>query len=437
MSRLRLLWEFLRSSFWFTPSTMVAGAALAAGVLLVVDAHWGPQAAALAPWLLFATAEGARGVLSTIATSMITVAGVAFSITLVALSLASSQYSPRVLRNFMRDRGIQLVLGTFVAVYAYCLVALRGVRVSDGLAPVLTVFTALVLAFVGVGFLIYFIHHVATTIQASSIIQAAAMETIGAIERLFPEDVGRDLEVEAPDAVFESQWTWHPLRAAGEGYIQNIDPRRLMDFAARYETVVRMERGMGSFVVRGAVLASLADRVPDESMTREFNSIYTLNHQRTVEQDATFGIRQMVDVALKALSPGVNDTTTAIICIDYLTAVLSRLAQRRIVSRYRTDNGQLRVIAVGPTFRRVVDEALNQIRQVAGSNVSVLVRLLKCLKTVETFTNNPQRRAVVRQHADLVIEQARRGIPCRRDLQHVETSWQQLADRLADAAPPG
>ncbi len=193
MNQLKRYWSALPSSFWFVPSLIVAGSIVLAMVL--VEAHSTGSAQWLARWprLFGSSAEGAREMLSTIAGSMMTVVGVTFSMTLVALALASSQYTSRILRNFMRDRVTQVVLGIFTGIFAYCLIVLRTIRGGDegGFVPSLAVFFAVVLAMGGIGVLIFFIHHIAASNQASSIIASVADETLVAVDRLFPQKLGK------------------------------------------------------------------------------------------------------------------------------------------------------------------------------------------------------------------------------------------------------
>jgi len=241
-------WQETRTSFWFVPTVIVLGAvglatgliSLDANVELHVDKRW--------PLLFGAGAAGARGLLTAVASSMITVAGVVFSITIVALSLTSSQYTSRVLRNFMRDRMNQIVLGVFVGVFAYCLVVLRTIRGGDEVAfvPLLAVLGGLALAFVGIAFLIFFIHHISISIQASSIIAAAAEETIAAVDHLFPHELGdnanaNDDEVDSPAASPETQ-TWTAIGARKTGYIESIDGDALLALARKHGTVAHGTR---------------------------------------------------------------------------------------------------------------------------------------------------------------------------------------------------
>ncbi len=321
MNKLKQLWSTLRGSFWFLPSLIVAGSIAVAFALIQVDTVGSQQWMSRWPRLFGASAAGARGVLSTIAGSMMTVVGVTFSMVLVTLALASSQYTSRILRNFMRDRVTQVVLGIFAGIFTYCLIVLRTIRGGDaaGFIPSLAVTFGVVLAISGIGALIFFIHHIAASIQASTIIASVAEETLAAVDRLFPQKLGQtpvdDDEDQSPLPLPERNWQAVPAR--GNGYIQAVDNATLLRLARKHQTIVRMERGIGEFVVQNTTLASLALAVPPEpELIAALQAAYSIHRLRTVEQDASFGIRQLVDIALRALSPGINDTTTAVMCVE-------------------------------------------------------------------------------------------------------------------------
>jgi uncharacterized membrane protein len=420
MNLLHKHWEDLRSSLWFIPTLIVLGSVVLAVGLIEVDLPGSRgQLAERWPRLFGAGGEGSRGLLSAIAGSMITVAGVTFSITVVALTLASSQYTSRILRNFMRDRANQSVLGVFLGVFAYCLVVLRTVRSGDegAFVPGPAVLVAVLLAFVGIGFLVFFIHHIAASLQATSIIVSVATETLEAVDRLFPDQIGESAVTRAgeeQEGALESQ-TWATVPARKTGYIQGIDTDALFHLASEQSMVVRMEKGIGEFVIEGCPLASVSGKPLDDETIRNLSAAYSVGRHRTVHQDAGYGIRQIVDVALKALSPGINDTTTAISCVDYLASILARLAARRIESPFRSEGGQLRVISRGPTFSGLLGAAFDQIRQNAEGNVAVLVRLHQVLATVAGQTTDEQRLSDLRQQAALVAETAERSVPSAHD----------------------
>lgn len=350
---------------------------------------------------------------------MITVAGVTFSITVVALALASGQYTSRILRNFMRDRANQAVLGVFVGVFAYCLVVLRTIRSGEegAFVPSVAVLGAMLLAFMAIGFLIFFIHHIAESIQAASIIQATAAETLAAVDRLFPAQVGEPAvkRADVDSLADRAALNWVTIPACRTGYIRGVDADAVFDVARENSLVVRMERGIGDFVIADSPLVSVAGKQPDEESIRKLNAAYNVGRDRTVQHDAAYGIRQLVDIALKALSPGNNDTTRAINCIDFLGAILARLAARPMVARDRSDAGQLRLIARGPTIAGLLADAFDQIHQNAEGNVAALTRLLEILAIVAGQTADMRRRQAIRQQRDLIAETAERSVPSTHD----------------------
>ena len=415
MHKFKQLWGDLRSSFWFVPSLIVIANIAFAAALVETDSIRSDLWLAQWPRLFGAGADGARQMLSTLAGSMMSVMGITFSMTLVALALASSQYTSRILRNFMGSRVTQVTLGIFAGIFAYCLVVLRTIHGGGGVnefVPGLAVFFAFILALAGIGVLVFFIHHIASSIQASSIIASIAQDTIASIERLFPERLGHGPdEDQDPDQIVKSAeaMNWYPVPAAVNGYIQNVDNDALLRLARDRKTVVRMERGIGAFVVKNTALASLAlDYLPDQEIIKALNDAYNVGRYRTVEQDPAFGIRQIVDMALKALSPGVNDTSTAVMCIDYLTAILAHLASRKFPASLRYEGDQLSVITIAPTFEGLLAEAFDQIRGSAIGNVGIIARMLSAIETLASLTANPRRRRVLHEHVLWIAELAGR-----------------------------
>jgi uncharacterized membrane protein len=440
MRLLRLWWIEVWSSLWFIPGLIVVGAVVVAALLVDLTFPFGEEAVRRWPRLLGAGAEGSRAMLTAVATSMITVAGVVFSITIVVLSQASSQYTSRILRNFMRDRMNQTVLGVFVGIFAYCLVVLRTIRGGDEgvFVPSIAVLGGVVLAFVGIGFLVYFIHHIATAIQASSILAAAAAETLRAVDRLFPEPMGSEGDEESASVGEEAgpEHRWRPVPAGRSGYIQLVDDQALLETAHRGDTVVRMERSIGEFVVEGTALAGVEVKQAGmgEKDIEDLADAFTIGRQRTVDQDAAYGIRQIVDVALKALSPGINDSTTAIMCVDYPTAILTRVASRRFPSPLRTRDGVLRVIARGPSFRKLMDEAFDQIRQHSDGNVAVFGRLLWALRSLSELPTGPGRRRVLRDQAAALHETILRTVASPAERHDLEVACADLIRGLGEPA---
>jgi uncharacterized membrane protein len=369
---------------------------------------------------------------ATIAGSMMTVMGVTFSMTLVALALAASQYTSRILRNFMGSRVTQSTLGIFAGIFTYCLIVLHAIRggVDEAVfVPGLALFLAFVLAVGGVGVLIYFIHHIASSIQASSIIASVAEETISSIERLFPEKLGHAPGGEEDQALQPLlERTWRVVPATTDGYIQDVDHDALLQVAQDRETIVRMERGIGEFVVRNTTLASVAQEAPpDDPTIARLNAAYSVGAHRAVDQDPAFGVRQIVDMALKALSPGVNDTSTAVICVDYL-------ATRKFPAMRRYDGNALRVIAMGPSFEGLLAEAFDQIRRSAEGNVSIMTRVLGALEAIASQTDMPRRRLALREEVQWIAELADRTVQSSHDRARLEERLM-LARKLVAGGP--
>ncbi len=413
MNSLKQFWRNLRTSLWFVPSLIVAIAIALAMVLLEADAAVGDRWLARWPRLFGADAAGARAMLSTIASSMMTVMGVTFSMTLVTLALASSQYTSRVLRNFIRDRVTQVVLGIFAGGFTYCLIVLRTISGGGetGYVASVAVSFGVVLAIGGIGALIYFIHHIASSIQASSIIAAVADETMAAVDRLFPSRIGHGPAEGDEPAPPLPLLRWQAVLAERNGYIESVDNELLLCLAREHDTIVRMERGIGKFVVHGTPLASLAlEAAPDQQLVAAVQAAYSISRHRTLVQDCAFGIRQLVDIAMRALSPSMNDTTTAIMCVDYLAAILGRLATRDIPSSHRYEAGKLRIIAVGQTFDSLVAQSFDQIRGSAAGNVAVMLRMVDALHTLASLTSCSIRLQALRDQVQWIVESADRTI---------------------------
>lgn len=396
-----------RSSLWFVPAVVVlANLALAIG-LVELDRNMGEVLRARWPRLFATEAEGARNMLSAIASSMATIAGVVFSITMVALALASNQYTSRVMRNFMRDRSNQVVLGIFIGVHLYCLVVLRSVGGPKGVfVPSSAVLAAVVLAVLASGAFIYFVHHISVTIQASEMARAITHETLLSIDRMFADQArapGR-----CPPAPGSDGLTWHAVPSQRWGYVQTIAHESLLAFAREHDAVVRMECGAGDFIGKGRPLVSVAmSRAPAARMVGALNRAYGIDAFRTIDEDPGFGIRQLVDMSLKALSPGINDTTTAVTCIEHLGMILECCARRDLAVRHHHDGAVLRVIAKGPAFGDLSHLAFSQIIENAGGNTEVLLLLLATMGKIAVPAAGPEVRRALGAQLDVIEEVAR------------------------------
>jgi uncharacterized membrane protein len=403
--------------------------------LVEVEKHWRFGLAESYPLLFGAGAEGSRGMLSTIAGSMITVAGLTFSLTIAALATASGQYTSRVLRNFMRDRHNQIVLGCFVGIFSYCLVVLRTVRgeTEGAFVPSLAVFAGLLLALVGIGVLVFFIHHIATSIQASTIIAAITDETLSAVDHMFPSEIAEgasDEETERAGGYVEAT-QWRMVHSSGQGYVQTIDADRLVELAQKRSLIVRLETRPGDFVAESSPLLSVteAEALDDDAMD-DFRACVSVQRFRTIDQELGFGIRQLVDIAQKALSPGVNDTTTAVMCIDHLGAIMARLAARDLPTRYRAEDGRVRLITRGTSFADMLDAAFDEIRGNASGNVVVVEHLMGAIETAAARTGDAGRRDALAHHLKLVADLADRTIRTEHDRAKVKARMDRAVSAL-------
>ena len=305
-----------------------------------------------------------------------------------------------------------MVLGVFVGIFAYCLVVLRTIRGGDegAFVPALAVLAGLIIAFVGIASLIYFIHHISMLIQASSIIAATAEETLAAVDRLYAKELDDD-DGDGSRWTFIADRFWTVIPARKTGYIEAIDTSTLLDVARENRTILRMERGIGELIIEGVPLLSVVDATSmDDETIVKLNTAYSVSRQRTVETDAAFGIRQIIDIAMKALSPGINDTTTAVMCIDYLAAILIRLATRRLAPTHCLDQSELRLITRGPSFESLLVEAFDQIRHNGAGNVAIMERMLGALHTIAGQIANPGRRLMVGEQMQWIAELAERTI---------------------------
>ncbi len=420
------LWDSLHSSYWFVPTVMATfSIALAFGTIAL------DRTGRIGPienlgWIYTGGPEGARTLLSAVAGSMITVAGTTFSITLVALQLASSQFGPRLLRNFMQDTGNQIVLGTFIGTFIYCLLVMRTVRGEDydAFVPQISVTVGIGLAITSIGVLIYFIHHVATSIQASHVISEVGEDLEKAIDRLFPTDIGQVADDERLVAEIPTDFdrTASTIFAGTSGYLQAIDNEKLMKIATENDLLVRLKYRPGNFIVKGNVLVMVwpPERL-NKKLGKQIKQLFAIGKQRTEQQDIEFSINQLVEIAMRAISPGVNDPFTAIQCIDQLSAGLSHLAERDFPPPYRFDDEKkLRVIIQTLTFAEITNTAFNQIRQYSNSDVGVRIRLLEAISAIATHIKREKDRDCLLHHTDLIERASQAQISEESDRQYIQ-----------------
>ena len=432
------LWESLKTSFWFLPGLIVISSIIISYFTIAVDKSCNANTYQLPEILFTGGAEGARAVLATIAGSMITITGVTFSITIVALTLASSQFGPRLMRNFMKDRGNQVVLGIFNATFIYCLLILRSVDTTETYAFVPNISTsfAVVLALINVGILIYFIHHISSSIQADHIISSVYKELMASIDRLFPEELGYDVNQEKIDAVDQVQQKTCQkscdLVAKQSGYLQAINNEALMDKITTNDWLIRIHYRPGEFIVEGSPLVTLYyDYEFKDDDTEKILQSFLIGDKRTPEQDIEFSIHQLVEIAARALSPGINDPFTAITCIDRLGSIMGRLCSKKFPSARRCDDqGNLRIMTKPFTFVGITNGAFDQIRQYSQSNAAVTIRLLEIIKIIAPLARNQPQREVLLKQAQMIERVSRQSLPDENDQKDMQERYQDLLEAL-------
>ncbi|MCZ7563462.1 MAG: DUF2254 domain-containing protein [Burkholderiales bacterium] len=406
--RLAYIWGQLRASYWFVPGLLSIGAAALAAALIWTDAAGPARGAAGLQRFDLTGPEGARALLSTIAGSAITVAGLVFSITMVVLNTASSQFGPRLMRNFMQHNGTQVVMGLFVGTFVYCLLALAAVRSEAGAAfvPQTAVAGGVVLGITAFALLIYFIHHVSRFVQAAHVIDDVAGNLEESVCASFPERApgarraAPDDELEAGRAPGKAQRDELAIEAPRSGYVQAIDVAGLVEVARERDLLIRLAHRPGQFLIAGRPLAWVSPATAvDAALAARVAGALVTGRERTSTQDPEFAVHQLVEVALRALSPGINDPYTALNCIDRLASALALLAKRALPSRYSRDaSGRVRLVCVPLTYGGMVDAAFDQIRQAARGTPAVLFRLLEAIASIaDGDLPEPLRAALQRQ----------------------------------------
>lgn len=396
----------LRTSYWFIPMIMAIIAFALSVAAVKADEAWGRQLAWVVGLIYVDSPEGARAVLSTVASSMITVAGVVFSLTMVVLSLTSQQYGPLVLSNFIRDRGNQFVLGTFTGTFIYCLLVLRTIRGVENsiFIPHISVLIGLGLSIASLAVLIYFIHHVSDSIRATTIIARISDDLREAIRNLYPEHMGLDADTVGPrnhelPADFES--LSKPISTRDGGYLQLVDDDMLMSVAVDQDVIIKLAHRPGTFIYGGAVIATVWPMEHmDDKLSNRINAALEFGHTRTQAQDIEYLLNQLVSMAVRALSPALNDPFTAMACIDRLGEALCMVGNRHMPSAYRYDEeGRLRVIANPLTFAEILGIAFDEIWAYGRQDQRIRLQLQKAFDMMAQCIHDETDRAVLHGYA--------------------------------------
>jgi uncharacterized membrane protein len=444
-------WEALRTTFWLVPTILIVLATLLFVVTFLIDLAAFDHHLTLPFWIRTGSADAGRQVLIAIAAAVITVVGVVFSITILALTLASQQFGPRMMRNFVRDVGNQVTLGIFVATFVYSVLALGSISsTSHGdFVPHLSITVSEGMLLLDLGVLIYFIHHIAKSIQLPEVIAGIARDLLNAIDAEFParhsdtettthhhdqSGVGRTV----PELLALIEERGSAVPATESGYLQFVGYAQLVDIATRTDSVIRLNHRPGYFISAGHALATVWPGGAAQQVSLALAKAHVTGPHRTLMQDPVFAIDQLVEIAIRALSPAVNDTFTALTCIDWLSAGLSQISQRSLTEGvYRDGFGRVRLIESDPSYARMVNRAFDKVRQAAKGMPAVIIRLLDALFSVVTETVTTQQRSILMRQGDMILRMARESVSEPNDLADIQTRYDRLKAATGPVLQPG
>jgi len=432
--------EALRTTFWLVPCLMVVVAAICFAITFAIDLGAYHHQLTLPFWVRDGNADAGREVLIAIAAAVLTVIGVVFSITILALTLASQQFGPRMMRNFMRDLGNQVTLGAFVGTFVYSVLTLAFIASSpiSDFVPHLSIFVSEALLLVDLGVLIYFIHHIATSIQLPNVIARIANDLFIAIDTEFPlfgtdsagagmgaPSTGSGPSAAELDEILRRRGITVP--AAANGYLQFVSYGELLRIASHLDAVIELAHRPGHFVLAGRPIATVWPGGAADQVSAALAKAHLTGPHRTLSQDPVFAIDQLVEIAIRALSPAVNDTFTALTCIDWLSAGLCQISGRLFGQGiYRDQVGRIRLIEQDPSYQRMVNRAFDKVRQAGRGMPAVLIRLLDSLTHVMEYTRDTGQRTHVIRQAEMIMRGAEHDIDEPNDLADIGRRYDDL-----------
>jgi uncharacterized membrane protein len=437
----RYTWDRLRVSFWFAPAVMALVALVLARAMYWVDMRIPNEMLQNSNLVLSGTVSELRTTLVTIATTTLATAGVVFTLLTLPLSTVAAQYGSRLLRLFLGDRTTQVVLGMFVATFVYCLAAATSIPPvevqlpMEPQAPQVTATVGLLLMMATFGSLILLVQHVSTMLQAPNIAAAAGAELLDVVLAEIPDEVRsgdgqRQTGQGAPDPMEET--VGYPVRARNAGYIQYIDPEYLLALAREKDLVIRLLRQPGHYVGRGAVVAQVwpAGRV-DERLDEQIRRAFRLGNQRTPTQDVECAVNQPVEMAVRAMSPAINDPFTAMTCLDHIGEGLALFIRQGEQSPNIHDrDGQLRLVFEPVTFDELLSAAFDMLRHASCDNASVLLHMLEVIDAVGQETKSPEARQKLLRHVGLIQAESQAGELIEEDRQLIQRSGEALQTKL-------
>ncbi len=430
--------EVLRTNLWLVPAIEVLAAAVLFAGTYALDRAAFDGDFGLPGWVLSGSPDAARQILTAIAAAIITVVGVVFSIVIVALTLTSTQFGPRMLRNFIRDRGTQVTLGTFVATFVYAVLALGAIgQAGPDFVPHISITVTLALMVADLAVLIYFLHHITTQIQLPQVIAGIAGDLAEAIELQAGARSAGSGARSAAQALADMDGAGGDVAAPRSGYLQYIQHRLLVRLASELGVVIHLRYRPGHFLVQGHAYATVWPAGAAERVARELARAHVTGPYRTLAQDVSFGVDQLVEIAIRALSPAVNDTFTALTCIDWIGDSLCKITGRWQPTRvYRDAGGAVRVVTTEATYERLVQRAFEKIRQAGQGMPAVMIRQLDALAKIMERATAPEDRQLLLDQAAMIGRLSAASVGEESDRADIQRAYQAVLRVHAGLAQP-
>lgn len=428
--KLTSLVDKMNANFWFVPSLMSLASFFLLAATLYLDIRLDEEDIVI-HWLVTSSSEGARQLLSALVTALITVVGIVFSVTLVSLTVASTQYGPHVLRTYMKDKIDQVTLGVFISTFLYSLITLRMIRgIGEGaFIPHISIAVCLAMALFSVGFLIFFIHHMVDCIRVEKILRRLGNQFVCSVERFYSrgDDEKKAASLPAP----ELRGAEREVFSRHDGFITAVDQGMLLENAEKRDAVIEVKVRAGDFVFKGQVLASVrAEKPVPEECTRHLEGAFAIDSNRTSYQDILFSVEQIVEIALRALSPSMNEPFVGNLCINYLGAGLAVLLQREAPSGRIASEGRTRLVMKTLGCGSVINGCFHQIRQHSAKHPAVSGHLLGTIAKLAPYIANEEQRRILWEHAALIREGCMRKLPAETDRRYVEEAYLKTVSAL-------
>lgn len=409
-ARLIKLWNDLQSSYYFIPSLMALGAVILAFVTGYIDRVYDYKVAEHIGWFYSSRPDGARAILTTIAGSMMTIASVSFSITMVAVTTAAGQYGPRLIGNFMRDRANQITLGTFTATFIYCLLILRlskeGKNGAEDIVehvPNFSLLVAMTLALASVAVLIYFVHHIPETLNVGNITGRVGRKLRSALGDVFPKTVGEETDFDDDSRIQAlGDMESYKVCSSAEGYVQALNDTRLLNIAVNNDVVLKLLSRPGDFVIKGEPLVEVySGQDVSEETEKAIRDSYAMGLERTEYQNVMFLVDELIEILARALSPGINDPFTAINCLHWYKSALNAAMKGQLPSSCRYDSDEnLRVIVKPISITELTDRLCGGSLPYISGDLNVMKEMIAILNTLIDDAESDEHKACLKRHLE-------------------------------------